>query len=1045
MTEKKRLLSYKLDRRSFLKYTGVLGAAVGSGSILSEGTLFAQISPAPRYSIPGPDPVDSNPKVSLIRSTCLMCQGRCGIQALVADRGGPNERLLKIDGNWYHPSTRELQPGDFQVDPFTIKQKGLRGALCAKGQAGMEQVYTPIRIKKPLKRVGPRGSGMWQAITWEQFFQEVVEGGELPAPDGQGTYRFEGLRALRSDEPIDPEAPELGPKRNQVAHCIGRMNEGRRDFFFRFFRDAFGTVNFRNDHTGICELSHHTAHSLVFSGKRTLEAEEKPSGIVDFKPDILNAQYLLYFGASPIEANFPMVAHARKIVRFRRRGGKLVVVEPRFSNSAAKADEWIPIIPGTDAALALGMARWIIENRAYDEVFLRNPSKEAAASDGETSWTDATYLVKLDSNGRPGPYLQAKEVAGVGRVDPGVAQGKYASSPVVMKGGELWLFNTVEDPDLEVDTQITLSSGENVKVKSVFQLLKERVFEKSLEEYARICFEDDPYFGAATIARLASEFSSAGKKAAAAFYRGPVKHTNGAHNAHAILILNLLMGNVDQKGGYVKGGGSYHEMGGARGNPYNLSALFYPAKTPVQGPTFARDGLGTVKRYEETTEFKKKGYPAQRPWFPFTSNVWQEFFAGIVDGYPYRCKALFLSMANPLYSVPAGATEVLKVFTKTEGSSYWVPLIVTLERVMSETAKYCDYIIPDTGYLEQYATPYASPVIQTTVSGFRIPVVRPPYPDVKTGEEVLIEIAKRLGLPGFGKDGFGPGMDLNTPEDWYMKMFVNIAMEGTPVPALENPDEAMRSAGFTEAEIARMKSAIKPEEWPYLAYCLLRGGRFEDPSEAYQGMKVKHRYAGLCQIYWDKVATSRNSMTGEYFDGLPAYEPIKDAKGNLVDDSDYPFILVTHKVVWHTQSRTAENQLLVSLMRENYVEIHRKDAERLGIQTGDLVRVWSKTNPKGVVGRARVTEGIRPGVINVPHSFGHWEYGSQPWKVINDPQPLPGGGFPVPGKWDNSWYGAGVTANPILRIDESIGSAGLSDPIGGSASFFDTRVNIAKI
>ena len=133
--------------------------------------------------------------------------------------------LLKLDGNPYHPNNfdpDERLPFSTSIDQ--AKRKPAR--LCAKGQAGVLVVYDPYRIKQPLKRVGPRGSGKWKAITWDQAFEEIAA----------------KLKPLRNFETlIDPAAPELGPIANQVLYSPGRTIEG--GFTDRIWKNGFGTIN----------------------------------------------------------------------------------------------------------------------------------------------------------------------------------------------------------------------------------------------------------------------------------------------------------------------------------------------------------------------------------------------------------------------------------------------------------------------------------------------------------------------------------------------------------------------------------------------------------------------------------------------------------------------------------------------------------------------------------------------------------------------------------------------------------------------------------
>jgi anaerobic selenocysteine-containing dehydrogenase len=123
----------------------------------------------------------------------------------------------------------------------------------------------------------------------------------------------------------------------------------------------------------------------------------------------------------------------------------------------------------------------------------------------------------------------------------------------------------------------------------------------------------------------------------------------------------------------------------------------------------------------------------------------------------------------------------------------------------------------------------------------------------------------------------------------------------------------------------------------------------------------------------------------------------------------------------------------MALHPENFVDLSSTDAAALGVETGDKVRVSSASNPEGIVGRAWVTEGLRPGVVAISHSFGHWELGSRPAEIDGVRQPF-----------DPS-RGAGIQPTLIMRLDTKLGNVSLQSKIGGSVSFYDTRVKVAKV
>lgn len=939
----------KITRRTFIKGTSYVAAMASFGGVFK---ALASGDEIPEYihGAPNADSLDGEIKYSV----CLNCHGSCDMQAKIKDGV-----LLKLDGNPYSPMC--LDPSiDYATDPAVAATMPAR--LCARGQAGLQILYDPYRIKQPLKRVGPRGSGKWQAVSWEQAVDEIVEGGNL---FGEGTV--EGLRAIRSFDPIDPKAPELGPKANQLILLNGRIQPGRVEFTKRWLIDAYGSVNWY-DHTTICEQSHHIATAQSLNGATN-----------HLKPDFANSRFVLLFGSSIAEAGFPMNGAARRLVRFKANKGYLAVVDPRYSITASKADKWVPVVPGGDGALAMGMARWIIENNRFDRAYLANANDASAKKNGETTWSDATYLIRLDKMA----FLKPEDI---GLAAPTAALGSPPKPAyVVSLGGQPMLNSNTEKADIEASITVN-----GIACKTAFTLLRERVLEYSLDEYARMAGVDT-----AAIVDLADRFTSHGKKAVADFYRGACQHTNGFYISRAIFILNILIGNFNWKGGYAAGGGTLPAMGNDKMR-YNMAAM-HPGKVKASGVKISREG----SQYEISTEFKTKGYPAKRPWFPFSGSVYQEVIAGIADEYPYACKALILQMGTPAYSSPGIRDITINTLKDTKK----VPLFVAVDILPGDTSMYADYILPDVSYMERWETPTAPPAILTQCSKVRQPLVKA-FSETKSFEEMLIMLAKKMNLPGYGDNGFGPGMPLNTSEDWYLKLVANFAY----------------GAGGNAVPGAMEKDKVQ--------YVLDRGGRFEAYNLAYAGDYLAHQYNGETHLFVEKVAQTKHSITGKNFDGLPKIEPVTDLKGNVIQDEG-DLTLITYKLPIHTQARTVVAPWLMELKPENAVVMNAVDAKRLGIKNGDLVKVTSATHQKGEVGRAQVIEGIRPGVVAVSAHYGHWGSGAAPVVVdgkTSDPDPS---------------RVKGINPNPVMRLDTAVGNVCLEDPIGGSASFNDTKVKVS--
>jgi anaerobic selenocysteine-containing dehydrogenase len=254
-------------------------------------------------------------------SICQQCPGGCGIIGRVMDGG-----LVKIAGNPLHPVNS--------------------GGLCMKGLSGMQVLYDPDRIKTPLKRKGKRGSGTWRPISWDEALNEVSE----------------TLLKLR----------EAG-QAHTVA-LLGGQFRGLTDALFQRFAQAYGTPNYLRFH---CQRSEKPALSHVF-----MQGVSHPLCY-----DLENARTILSFGCNLLESWVSTVHQLKAYghLRGKTNGNRahLIQVDCRLSVTAAKADLWVPINPGTDAALALGIAHIIILEELYDRDFITEKTF------GFDDWVDA--------------------------------------------------------------------------------------------------------------------------------------------------------------------------------------------------------------------------------------------------------------------------------------------------------------------------------------------------------------------------------------------------------------------------------------------------------------------------------------------------------------------------------------------------------------------------------------------------------------------------------------------------------------------------------
>ncbi len=273
----------KFSRRDFFKASGLIAAgAVGGTSVL--GGLKKAEAAAPEVT-----PWESK------FSACDICFNKCGLIARVEDGV-----IQKLDPN-----------------PKFLKSRGM---LCARGNAGISQVYDPDRLKYPLLRVGERGEGKWKRISW--------------------------------DEALDLAAEKMKAVRKDYLPC-GHLFSAGTDLHSKFvgrLAEVYGSFNVTS-HESLCLVSGNRAFLDTF-------------GEVPF-PDVLNSKYVIMCGANRFEA-LVTPDSIDLMTAMRESGCKLVTLDPRYTKTAALSDEWYAIKPGTDMAFMLTLAHVIINEKLYD-------------------------------------------------------------------------------------------------------------------------------------------------------------------------------------------------------------------------------------------------------------------------------------------------------------------------------------------------------------------------------------------------------------------------------------------------------------------------------------------------------------------------------------------------------------------------------------------------------------------------------------------------------------------------------------------------------
>ncbi|OOY27602.1 tetrathionate reductase subunit A [Thioclava sp. L04-15] len=976
-----------------------------AGEVPRNEHLTGNSIPAEYRVDPETGDVELNPDQAISYTMCIGCTTMCGVRVRVDKKAN---KVLRVAGNPYSPmSTDPFIPYSASVaESFAAmaqagKGQGLtsRSTACGRGNAVLQQVDNPRRVLKPLKRLGPRGSGQWQTISFEQLVAEVVEGGDL---FGEG--RVAGLREIRDLEtPIKECAPELGPRANGLA-LMNCVDDGRDNLVLRWLKQSFGSNNFTR-HGSYCGGAYRSGSGALFG-----DFKKMPHA----KPDFSNAEFIIFAGTAPGNAGNPFKRIGTLVAKARSDGDlSYVVVDPVLNNAqngpSGERSRWVPIKPGTDGALAMAMMRWMFENDRINAAYLAQPSQAAADAAGEANWTNATHLVIVDEvHPRFGRTLRGSDIGlavedgPYSEADPFLVASEAGPIPAGASAAPLYFDGVVE------------TSGGPVAVKTALSALRDEAYSQSIEAYSEACG-----IPVETIVGLAREFTSHGRKAAVNSHGGMMTGS-GFYNAYALTMLNTLIGNLNWKGGTMIAGGWFPDN---KGPAYDLAS--FPGAVQAKGLPIGRN-----VPYVKTSEFKAKKaagkpFPADAPWYPNAPGLATEWISSIVNHYPYGAEALILRNTNPIYGIPGIAPLVEKL-----KDPQVVPLIISIDPFINESSAIADYIVPDSVMYETWGFTKPWGGVATKATCARWPVIEPKMEKNAEGERVgletfLIATAKAMGLPGFGDhaipDSEGNLHPLNRAEDWYLRGAANVAMIGkTPVADASDEDIALSNVARI---VEDLQAVLKPDEWRKAATIFAKGGRYEPIERSYDGDRATYAFSEPMLIWNEGLGSFRQSTTGKHMPGTPAWREAQFADGSKVadhyPDADWPVKVISYKSPLQNSYSVGATALL-RIVASNPVAVGRALAEAHGISTGDMVRL---TTPGGTLESvAVVRDGLAPDTVAIEHGFGHRGFGAR--DITIDATTVPG----------DPRLAAGVLLNDLGLVDPTREKAGVwVDPVSGTA------------
>ena len=785
-------------------------------------------------------------------TTCWIGKQDCGMSARRIDG-----RVVKFDGMANHPRND--------------------GTLCPKGQAQIVSIYDPNRVKTPLVRVNGKGvTGEWRKASWDEALEMVADKYAEVASEDPKLVLWQKGRSKAKD----------------------------------FYDDAFVKT------IGSSKLGHGAYCSDT--GYRALEYTLGLHGVLH--PDMLNSKYILSWGWNITNAGgnkFCWLTWPRQMVQAREKNGlKIVQIDPRLRPAGPFADEWVPIKPGGDLAMALAMCHELIAQGFLDRPYL-------------TSFTNGPHLVGEDG-------LILKETIGEGDEESTVAYVWDEGA-----GGAVLATDTTQ-PALEGEYQV-----DGRTVKTGFQLFKEHLAEYTPEWAADNCGVD-----ASTIRRLATEYGTNASIGATTVVDGvevpyrPVgimayhmaQQELGFQAIRAMTMVSMLVGAVGAVGG---------QMADFTWGIHKNYAAFEELKIDEPPYDFM---LSNSKFFPINT-----GFPG------IVARVMQDPTRYEVEKLP---RMAILHMVNPVVAF-ASQPDFMKSYEKFE-------FVAVVSPWLSETADlYADVVLP-AATIEKYEGPISAGDGYIDAKTLRMPPMDPLFES--RGEiDIYLDLTDKMGLLS-GEGGYIERINSElalTDTEFALP-------DGTRPDVRDIFDRWSKSQGlsginFFEENGVWVKGPISPtKRYGYVTDPPFGGALHRLYGESLLKAQQLQREMGADEVYWRDYTP------------FPTYRaPTMDAS-----PSDYEFTLISYKLVEQKQARTSMIPLLTELSGKQRLEMNPAAARRLGLEEGDTVTVESHNALSGetrsLTTELRLTEGMRPDVVGMPHHFGMWTH---PVSKDNGPSP----------------------------------------------------------
>ena len=905
--------------------------------------------------------LDTSPSVSdeIRKTTCYMCACRCGINVHLKDG-----KIRYIEGNKDHPVNQ--------------------GVLCAKGSAGIMQHYAPSRLSQPLKRVGERGEGKFEPISWDEAL-------EMAASWLAPIYKK------------DPKKLAFFTGRDQSQGLTG------------WWAQQFGTQNFAA-HGGFCSVN------MAAAGIYTMGGAFWEFG----SPDWERTKLFMIFGVAEDHDSNPI---KMGLSRLKERNVKTIAVNPVRTGYNAIADEWVGIKPGTDGLFVMSLIHQLIAAGRVDIDYL-------------IRYTNAPWLV-IRNDGGPDDGLFARDKDGQPLIwdrKKGKAVSSNAKQIHPAMQGEFDLGKGVKAvPAFQLIAEKYADdsfSPETVAEKTGVSAEQIRAI---ADQLAHTAFEEEIVIKRKwTDMKGETHDKIIGRPVSMHAMRGISAHSNGFQTCRAIHLLQILLGSVECPGGF-RFKPTYPKPSSAHPAPGKPAGAGKPLSGPPLGYLHEPEQLlvdddGTPLRIDKAYSWEA----------PFSAHgLMHMVISNAFAGDPYPVDVLFMYMANMSWNSSMNSRGVMDMLTaKTETGDYVIPKIIYSDAYSSEMVAFADLILPDTTYLERHdcISLLDRPICEAdaVADSIRWPVMEPDR-DVKGFQSVLLAIGAKLDLPGMVDESGAPMYDdyadyiINHQRKPGIGPLAGFrGTDGTKSGRGEpNPNQIQAyidNGGFWKEEIPEDAKFYKHANKAYQDWAV-EMGFFDSPQPV------------TFQLWLEPLAKFQLAAKGhgdiqppdhlrqriiDCFDPLPNwYAPFE---GDLLaDETAYPYHAITQRPAAMYHSWGSQNAWLRQIHTSNPLYVPGPICDQLGLVDDDWV--WVSSHHGRIKVQMKRTDAVNAQTMWTWNAIGKRKGA---WALSTD--------APESTK--------GFLLNHLIHELLPGSDDGLrwsnSDPITGQAAWYDLRVNIEK-